>query len=43
MNYFRNLIAVAVLGTALFAGQALESAKLRTKNGGKQKNTCLKH
>ena len=32
MNYFRNLIAVAVLGTALFAGQALESAKIRIKD-----------
>ena len=32
MNYFKNFIAVAVLSTTLFAGQALESAKIRIKD-----------
>ena len=40
MYYFKNFIAAAVLVTTLFAGQALESAKieLKIKNGEKQKN-----
>ncbi len=32
MNYFKNFIATAVLVTTLFAGQALESAKIRIKD-----------
>ena len=32
MNYFRNFIALAILATTLFAGQALESAKIRIKD-----------
>ena len=32
MNYFKNFIAIAVLITTLFAGQALESAKIRIKD-----------
>ena len=32
MYYFKNFIAVAVLVTTLFAGQALESAKIRIKD-----------
>ena len=32
MNYFKNFVATAVLITTLFAGQALESAKIRIKD-----------
>ena len=32
MYYFKNFIASAVLATTLFAGQALESAKIRIKD-----------
>ena len=32
MYYFKNFIASAVLVTTLFAGQALESAKIRIKD-----------
>ena len=32
MNYFRNFIALVILATTLFAGQALESAKIRIKD-----------
>ena len=32
MNYFRNFMALALLATTLFAGQALESAKIRIKD-----------
>tara|TARA_Y100000287_G_C14225657_1_gene358848 strand:+ start:391 stop:1491 length:1101 start_codon:yes stop_codon:yes gene_type:complete len=32
MNYFKNLIAISVFITTLFAGQALESAKIRIKD-----------
>ena len=32
MYYFKNFIAAAVLATTLFAGQALESAKIRIKD-----------
>ena len=32
MYYFKNFIAAAILVTTLFAGQALESAKIRIKD-----------
>ena len=32
MNYFKNFIALTILATTLFAGQALESAKIRIKD-----------
>ena len=32
MTYFKNFIALTILATTLFAGQALESAKIRIKD-----------
>ena len=39
MNYFRNFIALAILATTLFAGQALSLLKLelKIKNGRSRK------
>ena len=32
MTYFKHFIALTVLATTLFAGQSLESAKIRIKD-----------